>query len=69
MNTGIRTLVALGSTVVCGLGFYLAYRHFYRKRMGKRAVVKSLDIYPVKSCAGIKLDQVEITKINVLLDR
>jgi hypothetical protein len=71
MNAELRTLslVALGSSVVCGLGLGLAYSYFYSKKLGKRGAVKSLYIHPVKSCAGIKLEQAAITKIGVLLDR
>jgi hypothetical protein len=70
MDEGRRNILVLGSSVVFGLGFlWLAYRHFHRKKLSKRAVVKSLYVYPVKSCAGIKLDQVEIEKVGPLLDR
>ncbi|XP_028409637.1 uncharacterized protein LOC114532352 [Dendronephthya gigantea] len=68
-NFAVRTLV-VGTTVAAGLTLsWLAYKYFFSKKLGKRAVVKSLFIYPVKSCAGIALDQIEITKIGVLLDR
>ena len=71
MNSGCKTLFVFGSTVVCGLVvLWYVYRHFYPpKKLGKWAVVKSLYIYPVKSCAGIKLDKVEIGKCGPLFDR
>ena len=69
MSSEHKTLIALSTTVVCGFGLYLAYRYFYRKRPVKKLVVKSLYIYPVKSCGGIKVDQIEVTKTAVLLDR
>ncbi|CAB4032881.1 mitochondrial amidoxime reducing component 2-like [Paramuricea clavata] len=69
MRPKITALSVLSSAVAAGIGLWLAYKYFYRKKLGKRGAVKSLYIYPVKSCAGIKLEQAEITKIGVLLDR
>ena len=65
-----RTFV-LGSSLLLGTSLlWFVYRHFYnKKKLGKRAVVKSLVLYPVKSCAGITLDEVEIEKVGPLLDR
>ena len=65
-----KTVVTLGSSVVFGFGLFLfAYRCYQRKKLGKRAVVKSLYVYPVKSCAGIKLDEMEIESIGPCMDR
>lgn len=65
-----KKILTLGSSVVFGLGLlWFAYRCFYHKKLGKRGVVKSLYLYPVKSCAGIKLDQVKIEEVGPLLDR
>ena len=67
-----RTILTLGSSVVFGLGLLLfAYRRYQHKskKLGKRAVVKALYVYPVKSCAGIKLNEIEIEKIGPRMDR
>jgi hypothetical protein len=66
-----KTTLMLGSSVVFGLGLlWFAYRRFNNyKKLGKRGVVESLHVYPVKSCAGIKLNQLEIEEVGPLLDR
>ena len=65
------TVVTFGSSVVLGISLlwyiYRCYRN--EKQLGNRAVVKSLYVYPVKSCAGIKMDQVDIKDVGPLLDR
>ena len=65
-----NTVVILGSSVVFGLGLlWFVCQCFNHKKLGKRGEVKSLHVYPVKSCAGIKLNQLEIEDVGPLLDR
>lgn len=66
MSPDKKCLLALGTALTAGLVLWMLYKHL---KMVKRAVVKSLFVYPVKSCAGINLDKVDITELGFLLDR
>ena len=71
LNSHLKSVVLFGSSVGLGLGLiWLGYSRFYRRRKPYvGAVVSSLHFYPVKSCAGIDLSEVEVGKLGVHLDR